>query len=261
MNPNDRRRSNTLRPNSTSERRKSLRPFVLVNMAMTADGKIATANRAVTSFGSPRDLAHLYELRATADALLCGARTVEQSQATLGNGGERYRKARLRRGLAPYPVRVLVSGSGSVSPDAPIWAHRFSPIIVLTTTRAGAQRLAVLRKLADHVWVGRGTEVDFGAALRRLRREFGVQRLVVEGGGEVNDAFFRAGLVDELNLTLCPLIFGGKTAPTIADGIRVPHLAAAAPFVLQSRRRHGDEVFLVYRQQVVRSSERSKKLG
>ena len=51
-------------------------PFVFINMAVTADGKIATANRAVHSFGSARDLEHLYELRATADAILCGARTV-----------------------------------------------------------------------------------------------------------------------------------------------------------------------------------------
>ena len=54
-------------------------------MAMTADGKIATANRAVHSFGSQRDLAHLYELRATADAVMCGARTVKISETILGN--------------------------------------------------------------------------------------------------------------------------------------------------------------------------------
>ncbi len=65
-------------------------PFVFVNMAMTADGKIATANRTVHSFGSARDLAHLYELRATADAVMCGARTVEVSGTVLGTGGEKY---------------------------------------------------------------------------------------------------------------------------------------------------------------------------
>ena len=62
-------------------------PFVFVNMAITADGKIATANRAIHSFGSRRDLKHLYELRATADAVMCGARTVEISNTILGNGG------------------------------------------------------------------------------------------------------------------------------------------------------------------------------
>ena len=61
-------------------------PFVLVNMAMSADGKIATANRAVTTFGSASDQEHLHALRATCDAIVCGARTVEETDATLGNG-------------------------------------------------------------------------------------------------------------------------------------------------------------------------------
>ena len=80
-------------------------------MAMTADGKIATANRAVHSFGSARDLAHLYGLRATVDAVMCGARTIEISQSILGTGGEKFRQRRLKNGLAEYNLRVIVSGS------------------------------------------------------------------------------------------------------------------------------------------------------
>src|SRR5580658_1998202 len=93
-------------------------PFVSINMAMTADGKIATANRAVHSFGSTQDQENLYELRAQADAVMCGARTVEISQATLGNGGERFRRRRIKNGLAEFPLRIIVSGSGSIDPTA-----------------------------------------------------------------------------------------------------------------------------------------------
>ena len=102
-------------------------------MAMTADGKIATANRAVHSFGSARDLEHLYELRATADAVMCGARTVEVSGTILGTGGAKFRRLRLQHGLAEYPLRVIVSGSGSLDPQAAIFKKKFSPVIVLTT--------------------------------------------------------------------------------------------------------------------------------
>jgi riboflavin biosynthesis pyrimidine reductase len=116
-------------------------PFVLVNLAMTADAKIATANRAVHSFGSARDRAHLYELRATADAVMCGARTVEISHSILGTGGAKYRRERLRRGLAEYNLRVIVSGSGSIDPAAEIFQNKFSPVIVLTTERAPAKKL------------------------------------------------------------------------------------------------------------------------
>ena len=218
-------------------------------MAMTADGKIATANRAVTSFGSPRDLEHLYELRATADAILCGARTVEQSHATLGNGPERFNRLRKRRGLAAYPLRVVVTGSGSLSPKAELWQKDFSPVIALTTVRASKSRLARLRRLADQVWVSDAEEVDFIASLQALHDDFGVRRLLCEGGSQVNDALFRAGLVDEVHLTLCPLIFGGRTAPTIADGVGFGRLAEAAQLELKSMKRVGDELFLVYRSQ------------
>ena len=108
-------------------------PFVFVNMAMTADGKIATANRAGSSFGSARDHEHLLELRATADAVMAGARTVDSAAINLGPGPARFRRLRLKNGLAEYNLRVIVSGSGSLNPKAEVFKHRFSPIIILTT--------------------------------------------------------------------------------------------------------------------------------
>jgi riboflavin-specific deaminase-like protein len=218
-------------------------PFVCVNMAMTADGKIATANRAVHSFGSRRDLEHLYTLRASADAIICGARTVEISQATLGNGGEKFGKIRLKNGLTEYPLRVLVSGSGSIDPAARIFQQRFSPIIVLTTKRAPAKKLAQLRQLADEVKICGQMELDFRAALRWLRTKWNVQRLLCEGGGELNDALFRKDLVDEIQLTLCPKIFGGRTAPTIADGKGFQKLTLTRQFKLASARNFKGELF------------------
>src|SRR5215204_3532251 len=93
-------------------------PFALMNMAMTADGKIATANRLLSSFGSRRDLRHLYELRATADAVIAGARTVELNDVKMGPGGRHFEELRLRHGLARFNLRVIVSGTGSIPPSA-----------------------------------------------------------------------------------------------------------------------------------------------
>ena len=221
-------------------------PFVFVNMAMTADGKIATANRAVHSFGSARDLAHLYELRATADAVMCGARTIEISRSILGTGGEKYGKQRLKGRLAEYNLRVIVSGSGSIDPMAEIFKKRFSPIIVLTTERASAKKLKLLQELADEVKICGAKEINFRSALLWLRAKWNVKRLLCEGGGELNDALFRAGLVDEINLTVCPKIFGGRGAPTIAEGIGFSWLADAAKFELTSIKRRNAELFTVF---------------
>jgi len=216
-------------------------------MAMTADGKIATANRLVSSFGSRRDREHLLQLRATADALMAGARTVDSNPVTLGPGPAKYRRLRLRRGLAEFNLRIVVSRSGSVNPNSKVFQRGFSPIIILTTRRAPANRLKRLRAVAAAVKVCGMKQINFRSALRWLRREWGIKRLLCEGGGELNDALFRAGLVNELHLTVCPKIFGGRAAPTIADGLGAGSLARAARLELQSARRHGEEMFLVYR--------------
>ena len=222
-------------------------PFVLINMAMTADGKIATANRLVSSFGSRRDRTHLLELRATADAVMTGARTVDSNPITLGPGPVKYRRLRLRRGLVEFNLRIVVSLSGSVNPNATVFRRDFSPIIILTTQHAPAARLKRLRAAAAEVKICGTKEINFPRALRWLREEWGVKRLLCEGGGELNDALFRAGLVDELHLTICPKIIGGRAAPTIAGGLGAGSLARATRLELQSARRQGEELYLVYR--------------
>ena len=215
-------------------------------MAMTADGKIAAANRAASTFGSPRDHEHLLELRATADAVMAGARTVDSAKVNLGPGPAKFRRQRIKRGLAEYNLRVIVSRSGTVNPEAEIFRHKFSPILILTTRRATAIKLTKLRALADEVKICGVKEINFRQALRWLRDVWNVQRLLCEGGGELNDALFRAGLVDEVNLTICPKIFGGRTAPTIADGVGFQKLANAAQFKIKSMKRIGEELFLIW---------------
>lgn len=215
-------------------------------MAMTADGKIATANRAVASFTSKRDHKHLLELRATADAVMAGARTVDSAPINLGPGPRKYRQQRLKRGLAEYNVRVIVSRSGSVNPRAEVFRHRFSPLVILTTRRAGSGRLKQLARLADVVKICGRKEINFHAAFRWLRKQFHVKRLLCEGGGELNDTLFRAGLVDELHLTICAKIFGGADAPTIADGHGTHLLKKSKQFRLRSLRYANGELFTVF---------------
>jgi 2,5-diamino-6-(ribosylamino)-4(3H)-pyrimidinone 5'-phosphate reductase len=233
--------------NSKLKTTNSTLPFVFLNLAMTADGKIATANRVVSSFSSRRDREHMLELRATADAVMNGARTADLKPIHMGTGPAKYRRLRLRRGLAEYNLRVIVSGSGTLNPKAEVFRQRFSPIIILTTRRSPPRRLEALRAVADEVKVCGEHEIDFRRAFGWLRSKWNVRRLLCEGGGEINDALFRAGLVDELHLTICPRIFGGRTAPTIADGRGAGSLHQASQLELKSAKRHGDELFLVYR--------------
>lgn len=214
---------------------------------MTADGKIATANRQVSSFGSRYDRDHLFELRASADAVMAGARTVDLEAVEMGPGPAKYRRLRLRRGLREYNLRVVVSRLGTVDPGATIFQRKFSPVLVLTTRQAPEQRLKRLEAVANAVRICGSKEINFQQALRWLRERWNVRRLVCEGGGELNDGLFRTGLVDELHLTMCPKIVGGRQAPTIVDGLGFPTLEQAERLRLQSARRRGNELFLVYR--------------
>ena len=221
------------------------RPFVFINMAMTADGKIASTNRKVTTFGSRNDHQRLLELRTRADAILTGAGTLNaQPDITLGPAPKQK----------PAPVRVIVSGSGQVDVQHEIFRTPGAPVIVLASERILARRLKELKKVADAVYVCGANNVDFEAAFKFLREHHGVKRVLCEGGGRLNDSLLRAGVVDEVNLTICPLILGGQDAPTIADGIGFDQLDDAVQFKLHTRKQVADEIFLTYR--TVRNSQR-----
>jgi riboflavin-specific deaminase-like protein len=223
-------------------------PFVFSNFAMTADGKIAFAGRQFVPFGSDYDKENMMELRATADAIMAGARTVETPGVTMGPGGKKFQRLRLKRGLSEYNLRVIVSGSGSMDTSAEIFKHRFSPIIVLVSERAPAKRVQQIRHVADDIGIFGETEVDLPSALRWLREKWGVKRLLCEGGGALHEAVIRAGLLKELHLTICPTIFGGRAAPTFADGQGFESLAKAARLRLVRTRRVGNELFAVFHQ-------------
>lgn len=216
-------------------------------MSMSADGKIASANRAVTTFGSARDLAGLYALRATADAVICGARTIAETNATLGNGPARYGRARLRAGLRPHPVRVVATGRALIGLDLPFWEAAAGPIVAVTLASAPEERRAALQARGAEVWEYPGPKVDWPSALARLGRDHGVRTAVSEGGGALNEALLRAELVDEIRLTICPLLLWGAEAPTVVEGEGFETLGLAAAFVRVACRRAGGELFVTYR--------------
>src|SRR6266705_2533699 len=147
-------------------------PFVYLNVATTADGKLAPANRKFVPFGSQRDQQLLLELRARADAVMAGARTVDLMPVNLGPGPAKYRRLRLKNGLAEYNLRVVVSGFGTLNPRAEIFRRRFSPIIVLVCGLAPEKNLLRLRSVADEVAIFGEKELDSGPALwmRSIKR-------------------------------------------------------------------------------------------
>ena len=227
-------------------KQKPPRPFVTANFAITADGRISTRNFTPSDFSSKRDKRRLVKIRAACDAVLVGARTLAADTMTLGIPGV--------RGKNP-PLRVIVSNSGRIAPTLRVFQTAGAPIVIFTTKKMPAKTRNALAGTAD-IFVHPAPAVDLALVLAILRADYGVKRLVCEGGGTLLRSFAAADLLDELHLTICPRIFGGSDAPTLT-GVPGKFLPKSTQLRLVEMKRAGDERFT--RWSVVRAKKRAAK--
>lgn len=228
-------------------------PEVAVNFALTWDGRISTRNRTRADFSSPRDKHRLLEIRASGDALLVGRGTLEIDRMKMGISNEGLRAARVARGLPPEPIRVVVTNSGRFDPAARLFESAGSPIVIFSTSQMPeATRAALDGKAALHL--AEGPRVDMRGMLQTLQSQYGVQRLICEGGPTLLCSLLEENLVDEINLTFCPRVFGGVDAPTLTGGPGA-FLPAAIECKLEEMETIGEECFARYR--VLRKLEAS----
>ena len=220
-----------------------MKPHIFLNMAMSLDGKISTRDGAGPRFTSDADKIRLREIRSQADAILVGAGTIIADDPTFSQHGK-HRELRLQKNMAPNPIKAVVSGSGSVPETARMFQPNGAPALVFTTEHILPSHLEKLRQVAEVYVVGRA-EVDFRRAIEILGNTYEVKQLLVEGGGQVNFDLFRAGLINEVYLTLCPKIIGGRDVPTIAEGTGFDFLDIVG-LELLDRRVVDDEIFLHY---------------
>ena len=221
------------------------RPFVTANFALTWDGRISTRRSTPADFSSKSDKRRLVEIRARCDAVLVSAKTVAADNMSMGLPDAALRAARSARGQREYPLRVLLTNSGRIDPALRLFTKTFSPIVIFSTTRMPARTRAALAVRSD-LWLYESATVHLAAMLATLRAEYGVRRLVCEGGAQIFRALLTAGLVDELHVTLCPRIFGGEKAPTLTS-LPGPFLPASVPLALKKMEVIGGECFLRYR--------------
>jgi 5-amino-6-(5-phosphoribosylamino)uracil reductase len=227
-----------------SSRRKS-RPFVVATFAMTVDGKITTRTFSAVDFTSREDKAHLIRQRSLGDAVLIGHTTLERDNVRLGIPREDLRQARVKRGQPPYPLRVIVSNEGKIDSRLNIFQSDISPIVIFSTTRMPRNhRSALMEKATLHLSASR--RVDLVEMLQLLRSEYKIRTLACEGGATLFRSLLEQDLVDQLNLTIAPYLFGGANAPTLT-GLSKEFLPASVRCLLRNMRVVGDECFLTYR--------------
>ena len=197
------------------------RPFVFINVAATADGKIDTFERRGATISSARDWERVDRLRADSDAIMIGGHTLHGDDPKLTVTSEALRSERRRRGLPENPMKVAVASRLELRPECNFLNAGPARIMLFTTAQTPVADVAQLKAAGAEVRLLGDAKVDLPAALRVLSEQ-GVQRLMVEGGATLNIEMLRLNLVDELTIFLAPLVFGGETAPTLAGGMGLP---------------------------------------
>jgi len=214
------------------------RPYTIVNFIASADGRAAFGGRS-GPLGDDGDRAMFHGLREQVDAVLAGTGTLRAERYGRILGKPERRERRLRRGLPAEPIACIITRSGDVPTDIPLFAESdarvviFSPVeIDLTGCRA---QVAVVRLDPG--------ELTHATALRRLRSDCDVRTLLCEGGPTLFGSLLAQDVVDELFLTLAPKLAGGGAGPTITRG---PELAQPRSLRLRWLLERADQLYLRY---------------
>ena len=180
-----------------------MKPFVLVNCAMSADGKLAGPERKQVRISSEEDMVRVKNLRKRYDAILVGVGTVIADNPHLTIKNATYEE---------NPVRIVLDSHGRIPSDARVLDDRAPTVIVTNNecTKDWGSNVTVIR--------GGSGRINLTDVLHILAKDLGIENMIVEGGGEVIASFFREKLVDRYSVFVGGLLIGGRTSPTPADG-------------------------------------------
>ena len=193
-----------------------MRPYVVVNVAMSADGKISTRERRQVRISGSQDFARVDRLKAESDAIMVGIGTVLADDPSLTIKSEEFRKFRRNHGQDEHPVRIVVDSSCRISPDASILNKGQGQRVIAVSKKADANKISILKKKSTIIVTG-DHEVDLSVLMDELY-SMGIHRIMVEGGGTLIAGLLEGGLVNEIFTYIGNIIIGGKDAPTFTDG-------------------------------------------
>lgn len=216
------------------------RPYLVLNMVSTADGKVVLDGRS-GGIGNEADRQLFHHLRTQVDAVMMGAGTLRAERYGRLVRDPRLRAKREREGLVPDPVALVVSGRLALAAELPLLQAAEQRVIVLT----GSEGAVVDGAAAQMEYLrAPGGQLELAPLLGRLREEHGIRSVLCEGGPTLNAALLHEGLVDELFLSLAPKLAGGSHPLTAVAGSPLPE---PAEMELVSALEGGGHLFLRYR--------------
>ncbi|MFE7425708.1 MULTISPECIES: pyrimidine reductase family protein [unclassified Streptomyces] len=217
-------------------------PWLRANMVSTLDGAAQHDGRS-QPISCESDMRIFGTLRALADVVVAGAETVRQEGYRPARAREAFAARRAAAGQGPAPAIAVVSGGLDLDFSLPLFVSPLVPTLVLTGAGAPPGRMAAARDAgAEVVIAGEGSRVDPARAVRELA-DRGLRRLLTEGGPRLLGQFVAAGVLDELCLTVSPMLTAGD-AQRIAGG---PSMAVPERFALASVLEEDGFLFTRYR--------------
>jgi riboflavin biosynthesis pyrimidine reductase len=220
----------------------AVRPRLMLNMVSTADGRATLAGRS-GSIGGAADRALFHALRAPVDGVLVGAGTVRTESYGRIIRDPSVRALRVKRGLTEEPLACIVSGRLAIDTALPLLREPGARVAILT---ASAASLPPSEASVEYIRAGEG-QLDLRAALSQLAERFAIQSLLCEGGPHLARQLLGAGLVDELYLSLSPMLAGGE--PAGGEALRIlagTELEPPVPLELLDVLRSESYLFLRY---------------
>lgn len=200
------------------------RPYVLVNFIASLDGRATFQGRS-GQLGGDADRALFHGLREHVDAIMAGTETLRIERYGRPLGRPERRERRVKRGHSPEPVTVIVTRTGVLPLDIPLFSEPETRVIIFTARELDVSSVAAQTELVSLP----GEGLTLTAVLERLRSDFGVGRLLCEGGPSLFASLLHEGCVDELFLTVAPKLTGGGPAMPTTVGPELGELAPATP--------------------------------
>jgi len=213
--------------------------YVILNAAMSADGKIATRS-GNSSISSIVDLKRVHRLRTTVDAIMIGIQTVLTDNPMLD---VRFAKTKKKN-----PARIIIDSTARISLHSRILktANEIYTVVAVTT-RAPIAKIHKIESTGAQVLVTGDKIVNIRSVFRHLER-LGFDRILVEGGGEINWSVLNLGLIDEMIVMVSSVVIGGRDAKTLVEGRGFSKVSRAKKMKLLSVERQTQNELVLYYQ-------------
>ena len=214
---------------------KNKKPYVILNSAMTLDGKIATKTGS-SEISGEEDLLRVHELRKDVDAIMVGINTVIKDDP-------RLTVHKIPAKKQDNPLRIIIDSKARTPISSRALNYDANTIIAVTET-ANSVNVELLKEKAEVVICGKNS-VDLDALMNKLSSK-GVKTIMLEGGSTLNYSMLIGGLVSEVRVCIAPMIAGGKEAKTLADGAGVNHMKDSIKLKLKKSYMLGEDIIVEY---------------